>query len=165
MVRDHTQIEREKCVVCWSGFPLQGVHQFESPWLSDMSTACLWQSSHRNHNCCVLLITLNCLWRTGEGDQRGVNESQSKFLVGNLACILKSIWRSSLLTRLRPHRYREAIGSQNWVRNRSGNTNRCCQEHVWDWWQKSDQKSIQVILVILANNLCTWNKERGVRSI
>jgi hypothetical protein len=29
------------------GFPLQGVHRFESPRLSDMSTACLWQSSRR----------------------------------------------------------------------------------------------------------------------
>jgi hypothetical protein len=28
-------------------FPLQRVHRFESSWLSDMSTACLWQSSHR----------------------------------------------------------------------------------------------------------------------
>jgi hypothetical protein len=25
-------------VTCWSGFPLQGVHRFESPWLSDMIT-------------------------------------------------------------------------------------------------------------------------------
>jgi hypothetical protein len=31
MVLDHTQTEREKRVVCWSGSPLQGVHQFESP--------------------------------------------------------------------------------------------------------------------------------------
>jgi hypothetical protein len=27
----------EAHVSCWLGFPLQGVHQFESPWLSDMS--------------------------------------------------------------------------------------------------------------------------------
>jgi hypothetical protein len=27
----------EAYVACWSGFPLQGVHQFESPRLSDMS--------------------------------------------------------------------------------------------------------------------------------
>jgi hypothetical protein len=27
----------EAYVSCWSGFPLQGVHQFESPRLSDMS--------------------------------------------------------------------------------------------------------------------------------
>jgi hypothetical protein len=45
MVDGHTWIERGKCVACWSGFPLQGVHRFESPRLSDMSTACLWQSS------------------------------------------------------------------------------------------------------------------------
>jgi hypothetical protein len=27
----------EAYVTCWSGFPLQGVHRFESPRLSDMS--------------------------------------------------------------------------------------------------------------------------------
>jgi hypothetical protein len=27
----------EAYVACWSGFPLHGVHQFESPRLSDMS--------------------------------------------------------------------------------------------------------------------------------
>jgi hypothetical protein len=27
----------EAYMSCWSGFPLQGVHRFESPWLSDMS--------------------------------------------------------------------------------------------------------------------------------
>jgi hypothetical protein len=27
----------EAYVACWSGFPLQGIHQFESPQLSDMS--------------------------------------------------------------------------------------------------------------------------------
>jgi hypothetical protein len=37
MVVDHTRTEREKRVACWSGFPLQGVHRFESPRLSDMS--------------------------------------------------------------------------------------------------------------------------------
>jgi hypothetical protein len=37
MVVDHTWTERGKRVACWSGFPLQGVHQFESPQLSDMS--------------------------------------------------------------------------------------------------------------------------------
>jgi hypothetical protein len=30
---------------CWLGFPLQGVHWFKSPWLLDMGTACLCQSS------------------------------------------------------------------------------------------------------------------------
>jgi hypothetical protein len=47
MVRDHMRTERGKSVACWSGFPLQGVHRFKSLWLSDRSTACLWQSSHR----------------------------------------------------------------------------------------------------------------------
>jgi hypothetical protein len=37
MVIDHTWTEHGKCVACWSGFPLQRVHQFKSPWLSDMS--------------------------------------------------------------------------------------------------------------------------------
>jgi hypothetical protein len=31
MVLDHTRTERGKCMACWSGFLLQGVHQFESP--------------------------------------------------------------------------------------------------------------------------------------
>jgi hypothetical protein len=30
-------LEWEVYVACWSGFPLQGVHRFESPRLSDMS--------------------------------------------------------------------------------------------------------------------------------
>jgi hypothetical protein len=45
MVEGHTRIERGKRVACWLGFPLQGVHRFESSRLSDMSTACSWQSS------------------------------------------------------------------------------------------------------------------------
>jgi hypothetical protein len=48
MVDGHTRIERGKQVACWSSFPLQGVHQFESPRLLDMSIACLWQSSCSN---------------------------------------------------------------------------------------------------------------------
>jgi hypothetical protein len=30
-------LEWEAYVACWSGFPLQGVHRFESPRLSNMS--------------------------------------------------------------------------------------------------------------------------------
>jgi hypothetical protein len=37
MVLDHTRTERGKRAACWSDFPLQGVHRFESPRLSDMS--------------------------------------------------------------------------------------------------------------------------------
>jgi hypothetical protein len=37
MVRDHMRIKHEGRMECWSGFPLHGVHQFESPRLSDMS--------------------------------------------------------------------------------------------------------------------------------
>jgi hypothetical protein len=37
MVEGHMWTEREKRVACWLGFPLQGVHRFESSRLSDMS--------------------------------------------------------------------------------------------------------------------------------
>jgi hypothetical protein len=37
MVEGHTRNERGKRVACWSGFPLHGVHRFESPRLLDMS--------------------------------------------------------------------------------------------------------------------------------
>jgi hypothetical protein len=47
MVNDHTWTEHEKCVACWSDFPMQDVHWFESLRLSDVSITCLRQSSHR----------------------------------------------------------------------------------------------------------------------
>jgi hypothetical protein len=34
---DMRELEWEAYVACWSSFPLQGVHRFESPRLSDMS--------------------------------------------------------------------------------------------------------------------------------
>jgi hypothetical protein len=37
MVEDHMRIGHEKSMACWSGFPLQSVHRFKSPRLSDMS--------------------------------------------------------------------------------------------------------------------------------
>jgi hypothetical protein len=37
MVLNHTRTDHEKRVACWSDFPLQGVHRFKSPRLSDMS--------------------------------------------------------------------------------------------------------------------------------
>jgi hypothetical protein len=37
MVEGHTRTKREKRVACWLGFPLQGVHRFESPRLLDIS--------------------------------------------------------------------------------------------------------------------------------
>jgi hypothetical protein len=46
MVNGHTRTKRGKRVACWSGFPLQGVHRFELPRLSDISTAYSWPSSH-----------------------------------------------------------------------------------------------------------------------
>jgi hypothetical protein len=48
MVEGHKWTKHGKHVACWSGFPLQGVHRFESLRLSDMSTSCLWQSSRSN---------------------------------------------------------------------------------------------------------------------
>jgi hypothetical protein len=47
MIWDHTWMKREKRVACWLSFSLQGVHRFESPRLSDISIACLRQSSRR----------------------------------------------------------------------------------------------------------------------
>jgi hypothetical protein len=41
MIEGHTWTEREKRVAYWSGFPMQGVHRFKSPRLSNMSIACL----------------------------------------------------------------------------------------------------------------------------
>jgi hypothetical protein len=48
----------------------------------------------------------------------------------NLAYIPKSTRRPSLLTRPRPHSYNKAIGLQNRVRDRSGNTKQCKQDHM-----------------------------------
>jgi hypothetical protein len=31
MVMDHTRTEHGKCAACWSGFPLECVHRFQSP--------------------------------------------------------------------------------------------------------------------------------------
>jgi hypothetical protein len=47
MVWDHMRTEHGMHVARWSGFPLQGVHRFESPQLLDMSITCLRQSSRR----------------------------------------------------------------------------------------------------------------------
>jgi hypothetical protein len=33
MVEGHTRTKRGKRVACWSSFPLEGVHRFESPWV------------------------------------------------------------------------------------------------------------------------------------
>jgi hypothetical protein len=43
----------------------------------------------------------------------------------NLAYIPKLIWHPSLLTQPRAHNYSKAIGLQNQVRDRSGNTKQC----------------------------------------
>jgi hypothetical protein len=41
MVLDHTRTKHGKRVACWSNFPLQGVHIFESSRLSGMNN-CLF---------------------------------------------------------------------------------------------------------------------------
>jgi hypothetical protein len=46
MVEGHTRTEREKRVTCWLGFPLHGVHWFESLRLSDMSNRLSRDSLH-----------------------------------------------------------------------------------------------------------------------
>jgi hypothetical protein len=45
IVNGHTRTKCGKHVAYWSDFPMQCVHQFKSPWLSDMSIACLRQST------------------------------------------------------------------------------------------------------------------------
>jgi hypothetical protein len=46
MVDGHTRTECRKCVTCWSGFSLQDVHWFESPWFSDKSNRLSRDSLH-----------------------------------------------------------------------------------------------------------------------
>jgi hypothetical protein len=46
MIWDHTWTKRGMRVACWSGFPLQGVHRFESPRLSNMSNHLSRSSLH-----------------------------------------------------------------------------------------------------------------------
>jgi hypothetical protein len=70
---------------------------------------------------------------------------------GNLVYIPNRTRRPSLLTQPRPHSYRKAIGPQNWVRNRSGNTNRCQQDHVLDRQQKSDRRTVYIFIGISPN--------------
>jgi hypothetical protein len=60
---------------------------------------------------------------TGEVDQRGGEWEPIKIPRWNLAYILKSARRPSLLTRSRPYSYIKAIGIRNWVRDRSGTLN------------------------------------------
>jgi hypothetical protein len=48
----------------------------------------------------------------------GVNESIFKILQQNLTYVKNQTQRASLITRPKPHNYIEAIGPQNWVRNK-----------------------------------------------
>jgi hypothetical protein len=68
---------RRAYMSCWLSFCLQGVYRFELPRLSDMSTACLWQSSRSKLTnlmslmqlllCCLiyLIVCNSCLIRVG----------------------------------------------------------------------------------------------------
>jgi hypothetical protein len=90
----------------------------------------------------------NNYWRTREVNQRGVECETIKIHRRNLGYIPKSTRHPSFLTWSRSHSYRKAIGTQDWVKNYSGNTNRCRQEHVRDQRQKLDQKSVYGLPVI-----------------
>jgi hypothetical protein len=59
------------------------------------------------------------------GDQRGGEWEPIKFLLENLVYVPTSIRTRSLLTRLRPPSYRQAIGLWNWARNCDRDTQRC----------------------------------------
>jgi hypothetical protein len=69
----------------------------------------------------------------------------------NLTYIPKSTGRSSLLTRPRPHIYSKAIGFQNWIRDRSGNTKQCYQDHVRDRRLKADRRIVYILTIISPN--------------
>jgi hypothetical protein len=84
---------------------------------------------------------------------------------GNSAYIPKSTRRLSLLTRSKPYSYSKSIGPWNRVSNRSGNMNRCWQEHVRDRRRKSDQNSVQVLLTISPNNLRSRSKNHREKAI
>jgi hypothetical protein len=72
----------------------------------------------------LYLLLFSCIFSKGlEKVTRGGEWEPIKIPRGNLAYILKSTRCPSLLTRLRPPSYRQAISSRNWVRNCSGNTN------------------------------------------
>jgi hypothetical protein len=99
-------------------------------------------------------------WRIGEGDQREwmrANKNSSR----NMAYIPKSTRRPSVLTWPRPHSYSKAIGLQNRVRNRNGNMKQCQQDHVRDWWQKSDRRIVYILTCISPNTW--WTRSRNHR--
>jgi hypothetical protein len=73
----------------------------------------------------------------------------------NLAYIPNRTQCPSLLTRLGPHNYRITIGPRNRVRNRSGNTNQCQQEHMQG---KGNQNQINKQL----KTLCTFHETPSV---
>jgi hypothetical protein len=72
---------------------------------------------------------------------------------------------SSLLTRPRLHSYRKTISPRNRIKNRSKNTDQCCQEHVWNWWQKSDQNSVYVLTDISSNTFGACSRTNHLRAI
>jgi hypothetical protein len=84
---------------------------------------------------------------------------------GNLVYIPNWIIHISLLTRSRQYSYWTAIGPRNRVKNHSGKMNRCWQEHVRDWRQNSDQKSVHILTDISPNNLQTYSGNNRLKAI
>jgi hypothetical protein len=101
-------------------------------------------------------------WRTGEGNQRGVNGSQSKFLKEVFAYIPKSTQRISLLEWSKSHSYSEAIGP--WKRDRNWNhtesTPRCKKSHKR--WPKLNQQSLTASPIIPRTS-CGRDRETTIR--
>jgi hypothetical protein len=115
-------------------------------------------TQHSSFRLCISSNMSSCSeesWRIGEGIQRGGEWEPIKISHRNLTYIPSQTRRPSLLTRPGPHSYRTAIDHRNRVRNRSGNTNQCQQEHMWDQWQKSDQRTLYILTVISPNNWWT----------
>jgi hypothetical protein len=83
----------------------------------------------------------------------------------NLAYIPNWTRRPSLLTRPGPHSYWIAIGPQNWVRNRSGDTNQYQQDHVWDRWQKLDRRTVYILTGISLNTCWAHSENHRGRAI
>jgi hypothetical protein len=103
----------------WTGILRRGVLCYVLPRLPF-----LW--SYRVFRCSVLLRVVIVFWKIGEDDQRRRGEWEPiKIPRRNLAYILKSIWRSSLLTQPRPSSYGWAIDPRNRVRNCNGHTKQC----------------------------------------
>jgi hypothetical protein len=106
--------------------------------------------------------TLNGLFEGLEKMIRGGNEWKSiKIPQRNLAYITNSIRHVSLLTRSRPHSYRETIGPQNRVmqtKNTAEDDTQCNQSHMQNYGkQNRTNKAIQNLTHISPNTLGTYS--------